>query len=80
VSSLNHLAREASTCSRYLRAGRDEAGAEADRAMNWLKKAVTAGWNKPDHIGADHDLDALRYCEDFKELMRALTTTPDKKQ
>ena len=60
VSSLNDLAREASPCSRHVRPARDEAGAEADRAMNWLKKAVTAGWNKPDHMRADHDLDAFR--------------------
>jgi hypothetical protein len=54
----------------------DEAGqsvtAEADQAMDWLAKSVTAGYSDVSHIEKDKDLDALREREDFKKLLEEL--------
>jgi tetratricopeptide (TPR) repeat protein len=42
---------------------------EADRAMDWLRKAVAAGYHDSAHMAEDEDLDALRHREDFKKLL-----------
>ena len=45
------------------------------RAMDWLRKAVAAGWNTPRHIAQmarDPDLDALRHRPDFRRLLAGL--------
>jgi serine/threonine protein kinase len=52
--------------------GTDQADAEAERAMAWLKKAVAAGWKNAAHMLKDKDLDALRDREDFKKLLAEL--------
>jgi serine/threonine protein kinase/tetratricopeptide (TPR) repeat protein len=48
------------------------AAAEADRAMDWLRKAVDAGYTDAGHMKQDKDLDALREREDFKKLVAEL--------
>jgi tetratricopeptide (TPR) repeat protein/tRNA A-37 threonylcarbamoyl transferase component Bud32 len=51
------------------------ADTDANRAMEWLKKAVAAGYNTPPHVDymmRDLDLDALRDRDDFRQLMAAL--------
>jgi tetratricopeptide (TPR) repeat protein len=50
----------------------DEATADADRAMVWLRKAVAAGYRDRAHLVKDKDLDALRAREDFQALLAAL--------
>src|SRR2546423_12721618 len=42
--------------------------ADADRAMDWLRKAVDAGFNDATKMKADRDLDAVRDREDFRAL------------
>ena len=49
-----------------------EADVEADRAMAWLKQAVSAGYKNVAHIKEDHDLDSLRARDDFKRLVAEL--------
>ncbi|HXY33374.1 MAG TPA: serine/threonine-protein kinase [Planctomycetaceae bacterium] len=49
-----------------------EADVEADRAMAWLKQAVSAGYKNAAHIKEDRDLDALRARDDFKQLVAEL--------
>jgi serine/threonine protein kinase/tetratricopeptide (TPR) repeat protein len=52
-----------------------QAGAEANRAMSWLEKAVAAGYHRPGHVAhmtRDHDLDALRDRADFRRLLAEL--------
>ena len=41
-------------------------------AMEWLKKAVQAGYKDVAHIAEDSDLDALRSRDDFKKIMAGL--------
>jgi len=48
------------------------ASAEADRAMDWLKQAVAAGWNDAAKLQTDHELDSLRDREDFERLLGEL--------
>ena len=43
--------------------------AEADQAMNSLRRAVAAGWKGRDHMRADTDLDPVRSRPDFRLLM-----------
>jgi tetratricopeptide (TPR) repeat protein len=50
----------------------NQADAEADRAMAWLKQAVVAGYKDAAHIKKDNDLDSLRAREDFKKLVADL--------
>jgi hypothetical protein len=45
------------------------ADAEADRAMDWLRKAVAAGFKDVVHMAKDQDLGALRQREDFRQLL-----------
>ena len=39
-----------------------EGQAEADRAMEWLHRAVAAGYGNMALMQRDHDLDPLRRC------------------
>jgi len=45
---------------------------ETDRAMGWLRQAVTAGFRNVTHMKEDKDLEALRGREDFKKLLAEL--------
>jgi tetratricopeptide (TPR) repeat protein len=49
--------------------GAQQARAEADRAMDWLKQAIAAGYNNLALMKKDSDLDALRDRADFQELL-----------
>ena len=51
-----------------------EALAEADRAMTWLRQAIAAGYNNVALMKTDSDLDALRDRADFQELLAGLET------
>jgi tetratricopeptide (TPR) repeat protein len=53
---------------------------QADLAMEWLKKAVAAGWKDVAYIKKDTDLDALRGREDFKKLMAELEAKVEQKK
>ena len=48
------------------------ASEEADRAMAWLHKAVTAGFKDAGHMVMDTDLEALRGREDFEKMLAEL--------
>src|SRR5262249_18873840 len=52
--------------------GAKEAGVEADRAMDWLQKAVAAGYRDASQMVADAELFALRERPDFKKLASEL--------
>jgi serine/threonine protein kinase/tetratricopeptide (TPR) repeat protein len=54
-----------------------QADAEADRALDWLKQAVAAGYKDAARLKQDKDLDALRDRADFKELVTALDGARD---
>jgi hypothetical protein len=41
---------------------------QADLAMDWLQKAVAAGFKDAARLGKETELDALRDREDFKKL------------
>jgi hypothetical protein len=46
-----------------------------DKAMDWLAKAASAGYNTPQrlaHVTRDTDLDALRGRADFRRLLAEL--------
>jgi tetratricopeptide (TPR) repeat protein len=45
---------------------------EADLAMEWLRKAVAAGYKNLAHMKQDTDLDPLRKRDDFQKLMTEL--------
>ena len=45
---------------------------EADRAMDWLRKAVAAGYRNSSHMAKDAGLDILRQRPDFIALMAEL--------
>ena len=49
-----------------------QAAAEADRAMDWLKQAVAAGYKDAAHMKKDADLKPLRERDDFRELLEEL--------
>jgi hypothetical protein len=46
-------------------AGVDESRAEADRAMDWLRQAIGAGYDNLALMKKDSDLDVLRDRSDF---------------
>ena len=50
-----------------------DATADADRAMEWLRKAVQAGYTAAAHVAQDTDLDPLRERPDFKAFVAELT-------
>jgi eukaryotic-like serine/threonine-protein kinase len=49
-----------------------DAAAEAEQAMAWLRQAVAAGYKDDAHLKNDQDLGALRDREDFKTLIAEL--------
>ena len=49
-----------------------DADVEADRAMTWLRQAVSAGYKDAGHLQRDNDLDSLRTRGDFEQLVAAL--------
>jgi tetratricopeptide (TPR) repeat protein len=56
--------------------GGQQADAEAERAMAWLKQAVAAGLKNAAHLKQDKDLDALRDRADFTQLLASLQAGP----
>jgi tetratricopeptide (TPR) repeat protein len=50
----------------------DDKTKQANTAMDWLKRAVTAGFKNVEHMKTDKDLDPLREREDFKKLIAEL--------
>jgi hypothetical protein len=54
------------------------AATEADRAMAWLKQAVTAGYNDFQNIKSEKDLDVLRDRKDFQRLLADLEASSQK--
>jgi serine/threonine protein kinase/tetratricopeptide (TPR) repeat protein len=50
----------------------EEGRAETERAMSWLRKAVTAGYGNPNAYRTESALDSLRGREDFKKLLADL--------
>jgi serine/threonine-protein kinase len=54
-----------------------EGRAEADRAVDWLRQAVAAGYRKLAVLRTDHDLDPLRSRDDFQLLMMDLAMPDD---
>lgn len=50
----------------------EKAKAEADKAMDSLRKAVSAGYKDAAHMKKDTDLDSLRGRDDFQKLMAEL--------
>jgi tetratricopeptide (TPR) repeat protein len=53
-------------------------GKQADLAMDWLKRAVAAGYKNTAQIKKDTDLDALRGRQDFKKLLADLEASQSK--
>ena len=51
---------------------------DADRAMQWLHKAVQAGYEDAAHVEKDPDLDPLRERADFKKLLAELEAKLEK--
>jgi hypothetical protein len=49
-----------------------QADAEANRAMDWLQKAVAAGYQDVNRMKKDTDFDALRDRADFKKPVAEL--------
>jgi len=47
-----------------------------DTALEFLNKAVSAGFNKVDHIENDADLKSIRHLEGYKALIAALKIAP----
>ncbi len=50
----------------------------ADRAIELLKSAIAAGYNKIDSLAKDPDLDPLRDRDDFKQLLLKLESSQPK--
>jgi tetratricopeptide (TPR) repeat protein len=57
----------------------EEATGEADLAMNWLTKAVAAGYGDVAHVKQDKDLHILRDRDDFRELIARLDADASEK-
>jgi tetratricopeptide (TPR) repeat protein len=55
-------------------------GHHAERAMDFLGKAVAMGYRRPAAMRADHDLDALRDRDDFRKLLADLETSQNASQ
>jgi serine/threonine protein kinase/tetratricopeptide (TPR) repeat protein len=83
ADSLYNAARMRAVTAAVLRAadkapaGARQADAEADRALDWLKQAVAAGYKNAAHLKQDKDLDALRDRADFTKLVTALEGARD---
>jgi serine/threonine-protein kinase len=54
-----------------------EGRAEADRAMEWLRRAVAAGYHNVANMRSDANLDPLRSRPDFQLLMMDLEFPDD---
>jgi tetratricopeptide (TPR) repeat protein len=54
------------------------AQADAERAMEWLRQAIEAGWTDAAHLRQDTDLDGLRERQDFQELLAELESAQSK--
>jgi serine/threonine protein kinase len=52
----------------------ERAKADAERAMDWLKRALAAGYKDTAHIKRDKDLDALRDRADFRQLLEGMAS------
>jgi tetratricopeptide (TPR) repeat protein len=52
--------------------GAGHADAEADRAMEWLKRAIAAGYKDLANMAKDKDIDALRGRDDFRALLKEM--------
>jgi tetratricopeptide (TPR) repeat protein len=52
----------------------DLAKTDAERAMDWLKKALAAGYKNTANIKRDKDLDALRDRPDFRQLLEGMAS------
>ncbi len=50
---------------------------EADNAMKSLRRAIAAGWRRPEHMRIDTDLDPIRSRSDFQMLMLDLAMPVD---
>jgi tetratricopeptide (TPR) repeat protein len=59
-------------------AGTEQADAEADRAMDWLRRAVAAGYKNAARVQQDRDLAALRGRADFAKLVTMLSACEKK--
>jgi serine/threonine protein kinase len=57
--------------------GRNQADAEAERAVAWLNEAVAAGFKDAARLKQDRDLDALRDRADFTKLVATLEGSRD---
>jgi serine/threonine protein kinase len=55
-----------------------EADANADRAMEFLKRAIRAGLSDKSQIETDSDLESLRNRDDFKKLLKELQPAASK--
>jgi serine/threonine protein kinase/tetratricopeptide (TPR) repeat protein len=55
----------------------DKKQAYADRAMEMLTKALTAGYKDMAHLKQDEDLDSLRNRDDFKKLLAESTSSTE---
>jgi hypothetical protein len=54
-----------------------DARAESDKAMESLRRAIAAGWNRAAHMQIDTDLDSLRSRPDFQMLILDLAMPAD---
>jgi len=54
------------------RTGAEQADADAARAMDWLKKAIVAGWKDRTKVETDPAFKALRGREDYKKVVAEL--------
>jgi hypothetical protein len=55
-----------------------EAEVQANLAMEWLQKAIAAGYKNSAYVAHDKDLNSLRQCDDFKALLAALKATANR--
>jgi len=60
--------------------GEKQSNDEADRAMDWLRKSIAAGYRNVAHMSKDTDLDVLRNRPDFIKLMAAMVAPPPKNE
>jgi hypothetical protein len=80
--SLYHAARYRAVTAAVLRdkdqtpGGRKQAEGEAARAVEWLRRAVAAGFRDKDELAKRKDLDVLRERADFRELIAGLEAKP----
>jgi tetratricopeptide (TPR) repeat protein len=82
ADSLYNAARLRAVTAAVVRAAEDspsstqQAEAEADRAMTWLKQAIANGYQDTTRLTQDRDLNALRDRADFTKLVATLPAQP----